>query len=202
MTRDSVSQELWKHMRGFTLERNRSLVISAGRVSQNHQPLRNTWTSTLERNCTCDHAGKHFWELHLKQRLRVHTKEKPHSCYLCGKSFSRLQSLKGHQNNSYSCKIVHVLWVWKDFYFSKVFKTAWEDSHWRETLQVFTLWQEIQSWIPENTWEDHTGEKPYHCTACGKRFNRSSALHRHTRNYHSHHQMWHNNASSNRMSTG
>ncbi len=33
----------------------------------------------------------------MKNHLKVHLKEKPHSCSLCGKSFSHLQNLKAHQ---------------------------------------------------------------------------------------------------------
>ncbi len=76
----------------------------------------------------------------LRRHLKVHAAVKPHVCSFCGKSFTLMHTLKEQQSihtgvRPYMC-----------FECGKTFiKNTPEDSHWRETLQVLTLWKEFHS---------------------------------------------------------
>ncbi len=141
---------------GSTLERNRSHVISAGRVSHNHQPLRCTWGSTLERNCmNVINVEKTFLRAsNLNRHLKVHSKEKPHSCPFCGKTFLHLHNLKVHQKTHTGVR---------DHMCFECEKTFITSQHLKRHQRI------------------HTGEKPYKCSHCDKRFSQSGDLKAHER---------------------
>ncbi len=123
---------LTTHMRLHT-GGNRSLVMSAERVSHSHRALRYTWTSTLERNWRhVINAGRHFCGL---QSWR-HTWEfiKGETTLMCVERVFHIHKVWKNIRKYTLCGRVHVLWVWEDFYYSELFKTAWDDSLWRETV--------------------------------------------------------------------
>ncbi|XP_066138506.1 zinc finger protein 471-like [Euwallacea fornicatus] len=89
---------------------------------------------------------------HLPQHLRTHTKVKPHSCVVCGKTFAQRSQLVVHQRihsgeRPYRCRV-----CWKAFAHSTALKL-----HQRR----------------------HTGEKPYTCVMCHMGFTQIPHLKKH-----------------------
>ncbi|XP_035856112.1 zinc finger protein 112-like isoform X1 [Sander lucioperca] len=97
------------------------------------------------------HTGKKMYN-----DIRIHTDEKQHSCQTCGRSFSRISSLKYHLithtgEKPYSCKTC-----------GKTYG------------QISSLKYHIRT---------HTGEKPYSCKTCGKAFKCNNILKVHMRTH-------------------
>ncbi|RVE65207.1 hypothetical protein OJAV_G00133240 [Oryzias javanicus] len=108
-----------------------------------------------ERPHSCDICGKTFTlKKLLRNHQRLHADARPFGCQVCGKSFYRAQALKLH-------KTVH----------------AGERAH---TCQYcsksFTVHGNLQRHL-----RIHTGEKPYVCQICGKSFNQLDSLKSHRR---------------------
>ncbi len=159
-------QGIWE----FILERNRSLVINVGRVSNNQHTLRNIWTSTLERNYT-------QWSMRQKYFESFRPEETPESSYkgeatfmsFVWKEFFMFRNAKKTSENAYWCERSCVLECGRTFTLAEHLKTALENSHWRKNPYKCSHCDK-RSVLQEtwNTREDpHWREKPYHCTACG-----------------------------------
>ncbi len=143
----------------FILERNHSLVISAGLSFTQSSSLKIHINIHTREKPYCSHCDKKFSRSgDLEKHKLVHTGEKPYTCDQCGKSFVLKQHFTAHVR-------VHTG--------EKPYKCLYCDKRFSQSGNLKTH-KRI-----------HTGEKPYHCTACGKCFNHSASLHSHTKNYHS-----------------
>nr|XP_055035316.1 gastrula zinc finger protein XlCGF8.2DB-like [Misgurnus anguillicaudatus] len=84
--------------------------------SEDERPADHKRTHSEEKPFTCQQCGTSLrTKVNLKAHMRIHTGEKPFTCQQCGKSFTR----KGNLN-------IHV-----------------RDSHWRESIQVPSMWKEF-----------------------------------------------------------
>ncbi len=135
---NTISMFTW----GSTLERNRSHVISAGRVSQTYQPLETHEDPHWRETAWMWSMWKNIFEgFKPEEAPKSSFKGETTFMFFMWKEFFTTAEFKSSSEDTHWCERIYVLWVWEDFYYRYRIKTAPEDPHWRETLQVFTLRQ-------------------------------------------------------------
>ncbi|XP_044737613.1 zinc finger protein 84-like [Chrysoperla carnea] len=105
------------------------------------------------KKCVCDHCGLRLRSNQLKKHLLTHTKERPHACDKCDKTYRNGYELKSHISR------VHL--------------------NERNFVCTFCSQAFFDKKILLNHVRRHTGEKPYKCQICEKAFIQSSALNVH-----------------------
>jgi len=123
-----------------------------------HSTFMNIQTGDFQHIChICGKVSK--CRSHLKKHLTTHSSERPYTCSLCNKHFSRSESLTRHLKTVHSEIAPHFCSTCR-----KCFKQ-------RQDLRKHS--------------RTHTGERPYACSHCDKTFTTSSNRSLHTRTVHS-----------------
>jgi KRAB domain-containing zinc finger protein len=119
----------------------------------------------------CDYCKKQCTSAtQLNDHRRIHTKELPFMCEICGKCFRTAMILSNHKYvhkpRIYACEVCNKKWS------SKFYLTQHKKVHSSETKMICEVCGKMVNtpFSLEIHMRTHTGEKPFQCAVCGRCF--------------------------------
>ncbi|MBN3311416.1 ZBT46 protein, partial [Atractosteus spatula] len=131
----------------------------------------------------CGYCRKHFRDrTDLNRHLSsVHSSERIFTCSLCGKAFSTQKNLATHVKVCFQSSTKAQLLILTDVVFSVSGIAVNEFTVIRKKFKCpYCSFSAMHQCILKRHMRSHTGERPYPCEICGKKFTRREHMKRHT----------------------